>query len=221
MTAIRLLMLTVCGRNEILTLPWEHVDLDNAEIRIVDGKIGSRTVHLSPSAVEVLKALPRKPGNRWVITGAKPGTHMTDIDGARQSVRARAGLHDVPSTTSVIPSPLGRSLSARACRFSAACWVTDGRRPPRDTCTSHATRSGNPPSESPSASPLIFCRRSRLCGMKSRQAQYPRSSRAWDLELRPPFALRMPHSLIEHRCRARSATYCRRQCHAANAASDR
>ena len=94
-TAIRLLMLTGCRRNEILTLPWEHVDLDNAEIRIVDGKTGSRTVHLSPSAVEVLKALPRKPGSRWVIPGAKPGTHMTDIDGAWQSVRARAGLHDV------------------------------------------------------------------------------------------------------------------------------
>ena len=94
-TTIRLLTLTGCRRNEILTLRWEHVDLDKAEMRIVDGKTGSRTVHLSPTAVGVLAALPRVPGNPWVVPGARPGSHMTDIDGAWQSIRARAGLHDV------------------------------------------------------------------------------------------------------------------------------
>ena len=94
-TTIRLLMLTGCRKTEIMTLRWEHVDLDRAEMRIVDGKTGSRTVHLSPSAVGVLKALPREPGNPWVVPGAKPGTHMTDIYTAWQSIRARAGLDDV------------------------------------------------------------------------------------------------------------------------------
>ena len=92
---IRLLMLTGCRRNEILTLRWEHVDLHAAEIHLADGKTGARTVHLSPSAVRVLKALPRKPGNPWVIPGNKPGRHMTDIDGAWEVIRTRAGLHDV------------------------------------------------------------------------------------------------------------------------------
>ncbi len=90
-TTIRLLMLTGCRKTEIMTLRWEHVDLDRAEIRIVNGKTGDRTVPLSPSAVEVLKALPREPDNPWVV----PGTHMADIDGAWQSIRARAGLHDM------------------------------------------------------------------------------------------------------------------------------
>ena len=94
-TTIRLLMLTGCRRNEILFLRWEHVDLDRAEIRIVNGKTGSRTVHLSPSAVDVLAALPRDPDNPWVVPGAKPGKHMTDIDAVSQTIRARAGLHDV------------------------------------------------------------------------------------------------------------------------------
>ena len=92
---IRILMLTGCRRNEILTLRWEHVDLDASEIHLADGKTGARTVHLSPAAVRVLDALPRKPGNPWVIPGRKPGTHMTDIDGAWETVRARAGLDDV------------------------------------------------------------------------------------------------------------------------------
>ena len=94
-TTIRLLMLTGCRKTEIMTLRWKHVDLDRAEMRIVNGKTGDRTVHLSPSAVDVLAALPREPGNPWVVPGAKPGTHMADIDGAWQSIRAKAGLHDV------------------------------------------------------------------------------------------------------------------------------
>ena len=60
-------------------------------MRIGNGKTGDRTIHLSPSAVSVLAALPREPGNPWVV----PGTHMADIDGAWQSIRAKAGLHDV------------------------------------------------------------------------------------------------------------------------------
>ena len=94
-TTICLLMLTGCRRNEILTQRWENVDLDAGEIRLAAAKTGSRTVHLSPSAVGVLKALPREPGNPWVVPGAKPGSHMTDIDSAWQTIRARTGLHDV------------------------------------------------------------------------------------------------------------------------------
>ena len=94
-TTIRLLMLTGCRKTEIMSLPWRHVDLDRAEMRIVNGKTGDRTVHLSPSAVAVLAALPREPDNPWVVPGAKPGAHMADIDGAWQTIRAKAGLDDV------------------------------------------------------------------------------------------------------------------------------
>ena len=94
-TTIRLLMLTGCRKTEIMTLRRENVDLDRAEIRIVDGKTGSRTVHLSQSVVTLLAGLPHVPGNPWVVPGAKPGTHMASIDTAWQSIRARAGLHGV------------------------------------------------------------------------------------------------------------------------------
>ena len=93
--AIRLLMLTGCWRNEILTLRWEEVDLEAHELRLGDGKTGARTVPLSPSAVKVLAGLPRVPGNPWVIPGQKPGMHMRDIAGAWETLRARAGLEDV------------------------------------------------------------------------------------------------------------------------------
>lgn len=86
------------------------------EMRIVNGKAGDRTVLLSPSAVEVLAGPPHYPDNPRVVPGAKPGTHMTDMDGARQTIRARAGLHKRAHPR--YPSQL-RLQSARARRRAA------------------------------------------------------------------------------------------------------
>ena len=55
--ALRLLMLTGCRRNEILTLRWEDIDLGAGEIRLRDAKTGARQVALSPAARKVLLAL--------------------------------------------------------------------------------------------------------------------------------------------------------------------
>ena len=94
--AIRLLMLTGCRKNEILTLRWENVDLDAGALRLADAKTGPRTVPLSSAAARLLAGLPRGPGdNPWVVPGRKPGARRRDIDGAWRTVRARAGLDDV------------------------------------------------------------------------------------------------------------------------------
>ena len=93
--AIRLLMLTGCRKNEILTLRWRDVDPDARELTLADAKTGPRAVPLPPSAVRLLAGLARRPGNPWVIPGHKPGTHMRDIDGAWQTLRGRAKLNDV------------------------------------------------------------------------------------------------------------------------------
>ena len=93
--ALRLLILTGCRRNEILTLRWEEVDLDAAELRLRDSKTGPRVVPLPAAAVSVLADLPRIPGNPWVIPGAKPGGHLSNLNDHWLRVRARAGLEDV------------------------------------------------------------------------------------------------------------------------------
>ena len=93
--AIRLLMVTGCRKNEILTLRWEDIDVVAGEIRLPAGKTGSRTVSLLPATVRILEALSRKEGNPWVLPGRKPGTHMSGIDTAWRVVRARAELDDV------------------------------------------------------------------------------------------------------------------------------
>lgn len=93
--AIRLLMLTGCRCNEILTLQWRDVNLDASEIRLRDSKTGPRAVPLSAAAVKVLADLPRVPDNPWVIAGRVKGTHMKNLNAPWGVVRARANLADV------------------------------------------------------------------------------------------------------------------------------
>ena len=93
--AIRLLMLTGCRRNEILTLRWDEVDLEANELRLSDSKTGPRTISLPLDAVQVLAELPRVADNPWVIPGRTPGTCMRNVNGAWDVVRERARLEDV------------------------------------------------------------------------------------------------------------------------------
>ena len=93
--ALRLLMLTGCRRNEILTLRWEDVRLEAHELHLKDSKTGPRTVSLSPEAAQVLASIERLPGNPWVIPGTKPGARLSSLFEPWRKVRARAGLDDV------------------------------------------------------------------------------------------------------------------------------
>ena len=74
--AIRLLMLTGCRSGEILSLRWEYVDLNVGELRLPDSKTGAKVVHLGDPAIAVLRGIPRKDGNPWVLPGIKPGKHI-------------------------------------------------------------------------------------------------------------------------------------------------
>ena len=93
--AIRLLMLTGCRLNEILSLRWDDVDRTAKEVRIRDGKTGPRSVPLTSTVMDVLAAIPRVPDNPWVIAGTKPGTCLARIDKHWERLRNQAGLEDV------------------------------------------------------------------------------------------------------------------------------
>ena len=93
--ALRLLLVTGCRRNEILNLRWEDVDLEHDWLRLRDATTGARSVPLSPAVRRLLTALPRQPGNPWVIAGRRPGTRLSNLNESWKVVRAQAGLDDV------------------------------------------------------------------------------------------------------------------------------
>jgi len=93
--AVRLLLFTGARMSEILTLRWNEVALDNGLLRLPDSKTGAKTIYLPPPAIGVLDTLPRIDGNPYVICGAKPGSHLVNLEKPWRRIRTAAGLDDV------------------------------------------------------------------------------------------------------------------------------
>ena len=93
--AIRLLILTGCRRNEILSLRWDDVDRSSGELRLRDAKTGGRMVPLTSTGAAVLDAIPRTPGNPWVIAGKRPEKHLRNVNDLWYRLRVQADLRDV------------------------------------------------------------------------------------------------------------------------------
>lgn len=113
--AIRLLLLTGCRLNEILTLKWKEVDLDNNCLRLRDSKTGKKLVYLSSAAIELFKAIPQEAENPFVICGGKEGAHLINLQKPWRRIRAKVGLddvriHDLRHTFASIAASNGLSL---------------------------------------------------------------------------------------------------------------
>ena len=88
--AVQIALATAMRRGELLSLRWEHDDLQNRTAFLSDTKNGeSRTVPLSTAAVQVLAALPRH------ISGVVIPVKYFTLDAAFKRALKRAGLDDV------------------------------------------------------------------------------------------------------------------------------
>ncbi len=97
--AIRLLLLTGARLSEVLTLRWEHVDLEAETIELPSRKGGGRKTHPANSpTLEVLRDLARKNPSHWVFPRSKdPSRHLSKevLENAWQRIRWRADITDV------------------------------------------------------------------------------------------------------------------------------
>lgn len=89
-TAIRLLIITGCRRNEILALKWNWIDLGSGTIDFPDSKTGKKTLYLSPAAIEILSATSRSPQSPYVCVGKDGIQHLVNIQKPWNRIRTRA-----------------------------------------------------------------------------------------------------------------------------------
>jgi len=93
--AIRLLIFTGARLNEILTLQWVYVDLEQGTARLADSKTGAKTIHLNPPARAVIEGLPHTKDNPYVLPGVRPGSHLANIHHTWFEIRDAAKLENV------------------------------------------------------------------------------------------------------------------------------
>lgn len=94
--ALRLLLLTGARKSEILKARWEHVRMDLRLLIVPLSKSGSpRHILLSDAALDILRAIPRTPGNPWLFPGHAPGKPLSDLYRFWNRLRQELGLEDV------------------------------------------------------------------------------------------------------------------------------
>ncbi len=113
--AIRLLLLTGCRLNEILSLQWSHVNFEKACLQLPDSKTGAKTVQLNAPALEVLISLPRLATNPHVIVGRRKGRHLVNLSKPWREVCRKAKLdglrlHDLRHSYASMGAGVGLGL---------------------------------------------------------------------------------------------------------------
>lgn len=93
--AIRLLILTGCRLSEILNLEWKQVDFERGLLLLPDSKTGAKVVMLAAPALEILAAVPRIEGNRFVIAGDGIDKPRSDLKRPWAMVKRAAALEDL------------------------------------------------------------------------------------------------------------------------------
>lgn len=93
--ALGLLILTGARLTEILTLRWEHVDLEQGVLRLPDSKTGAKPIYLNDAASQLLRTIPRMQHNPYVIVGKKTGARLVNLQKAWRRIRTKAGLANV------------------------------------------------------------------------------------------------------------------------------
>ena len=114
--AIRLLMLTGCRTDEILTLKWDDVDRTARVLRLRDTKTGPRMVPLTGPVLNVLDGIERAEGFPGYYGARSPIPGWLVFPRTGEGSGRRPASTTCASTTCDTATSLGRWPWARACR---------------------------------------------------------------------------------------------------------
>lgn len=112
--AIRTLLLTGARLNEILTLKWGCVDLENGLAHLDDSKTGAKVIRLGTPAVALLECLPRL--NEWCFpSNRSTEKHLVNLRKPWVTVCEHAGVtgwrvHDMRHAFASMAASAGNSL---------------------------------------------------------------------------------------------------------------
>jgi integrase len=95
LAAVRFLLLTGLRRMEALSLPWDWVDLRARCIRFADTKSGAQLRPIGATAIELLGALPRAEGARFLFPAERGDGHFVGLPRVLARLCGRARLAGV------------------------------------------------------------------------------------------------------------------------------
>ncbi|NDF11808.1 MAG: DUF4102 domain-containing protein [Proteobacteria bacterium] len=111
----KLLLLTGARLREIKDAKWEWVDIKNKKLILPDSKTGKRVIQLSDSAIKVLKKIPIKKNNPYLIVGEVEGQHLINarkpwIRICKAAKLENVRIHDLRHTYAAMCIESGLSL---------------------------------------------------------------------------------------------------------------
>ncbi|MGA2262303.1 MAG: site-specific integrase [Acidobacteriota bacterium] len=90
---IELALNTGMRKSELLNLKWEHINLKQEYLEIVEQKNGEYdTIPLNQSVIEILRRIPRRLDSPYVFPGKIPGKPFVDLKGQYEKAAGNANL---------------------------------------------------------------------------------------------------------------------------------
>ncbi|WP_244206960.1 site-specific integrase [Caballeronia pedi] len=113
---VRLLLITGCRLNEVMSARREWIDRDRRLLLLPDSKVGQRRIALPTAAMEIIeRILDDESGSDWLIPGRAAGEHLKHPHAMFKRIKARAKLpadlrpHDLRHTAGSLAHMAGLS----------------------------------------------------------------------------------------------------------------